>query len=193
MENLLPEDLEKDLFGFEAPTEEQLASISTWATKALELQAEVEALEEYLKKINHDLAEIVERDLPQALLKANMLEFTLVGGGKIVVRDVLQGGLSQDLEKRAFTMQWVSDEGGQDIIKDHFEIDYTKGSYDQAVALRKLLIEKKIHFDEFESIHGMTLQAFLREKLRQGVTPPFDQIGIRYFKRADIKLPKKGQ
>ena len=189
----LPEDLVEDLFGFEAPSEEQLKSISIWATKALELQSEIDNIQEYLKKIQHELAEIEERELPQALLQANMLEFRLVGGGKIAVRDVIQGGLHKDQEKREFTMQWVVDEGGQEIIKDHFEIDYTKGSYDEAVALRKLLADNKIHFDEFESIHGMTLQAFLREKLRQGTVPPFDKMGIRYFKKAEIKLPKKGQ
>jgi hypothetical protein len=37
----------------------------------------------------------------------------------------------------------------------------------------------------------MTLQAFLREKLREGAMPPFDKIGIRYFKKAVIDLPKK--
>jgi hypothetical protein len=189
----LPEDLVADLFGFEAPSEEQLKNISTWASKALELQAEITAIEEYMKRLQHELAEIEERELPQALLKANMLEFKLVGGGKITVKDVIQGGLHKDPDKREYTMQWVIDEGGQEIIKDHFEIDYTKGSYDEAVALRHLLSENKIHFDEFESIHGMTLQAFLREKLRQGTVPPFDKMGIRYFKKADIKLPKKDQ
>jgi hypothetical protein len=186
-------DIPADLFGFEAPSEEQLTSISTWASKALALQAEIDIIEVHLKSLNKDLAEIEEIELPKALLAANMLEFKLVGGGKISIKDVLQGGLHKDPEKREFTMQWVVDEGGQEIIKDHFEIDFTRGSYDEAVALRKLLAEHKIHFDEFESIHGMTLQAFLREKIKEGkeALPPFDKMGIRYFKKAVIDLPKK--
>jgi hypothetical protein len=184
-------DVASDLFGFEAPSAEQLSSISIWASKALALQAEIEIAEIHLKALQKDLAEIEEVELPKALLAANMLDFTLVGGGKISVKDVLQGGLAKDPEKREFTMNWVVEAGGEEIIKDHFEIDFTRGGYEQAVALRKLLAANKIHFDEFESIHGMTLQAFLREKLREGTMPPFDKIGIRYFKKAVIDLPKK--
>ena len=185
-------DVPEDLFGFEAPSEDQLKSISEWAGKAIELQAEIDIIEMHLKKVKKDLAEVEEVELPKALLAANMLEFTLVGGGKISIKDVLQGGLSKEPNIREFTMQWVVDQGGQETIKDHFEVDFTRGSYDQAVALRKLLADNKVHFDEFESIHGGTLQAFLREKLREGkIVPPFDRMGIRYFKRAQIDLPKK--
>jgi hypothetical protein len=185
-------DVPSDLFGFEAPTEEQLNSISTWASKALALQAEIDIAEIHLKNLNKDLAEIEEVELPKALLSANMLEFKLVGGGKISIKDVLQGGLHKEQEKREFTMQWVVNAGGEEIIKDHFEVDFTRGSYEEAIKLRKLLTEHKVHFDEFESIHGMTLQAFLREKIREGKNlPPFDKMGIRYFKKAVIDLPKK--
>ena len=183
-------DVPHDLFGFEAPTEEELSNISTWAEKALELTAEIAEVEAYLAQLEKKLARIEEVELPEALMTANMLEFTMLNGGKISIKDVLQGGLSKEPDVREYTMQWVIDNDGEDIIKDHFEIDYVKGDYDSAIALRKILNENKIHFDEFESIHGMTLQAFLREKLREEVMPPFDKMGIRYFKRADIKMPK---
>jgi hypothetical protein len=186
-------DVPTDLFGFEAPSEEQLVSISTWAKKALELQAEINILEAHLKALNKDLALIEEIELPQALLTANISEFKLINGEKITIKDVIQGGLSKDPTIREFTMQWVVEEGGEEIIKDHFELDFTRGGYEQAVALRKLLSEHKFHFDEFESIHGMTLQAFMREKMKENVMPPFDKMGIRFFKKAIIKTPNKGE
>jgi hypothetical protein len=187
----ISDDLAKDLFGFAAPSEHQLNNISMWASRALELQAEIEQAELHLAGLNKELAAIEEYSLPSALLEAGLIEFKLKNGGKITISDVIQGGLSKDLEKRSFTMNWVIDQGGQEIIKDHFEIDYTKGKYDEAVKFRELLKKEKVNFDEFESIHGMTLQSFLREKLREGVVAPFDQMGLRYFKKANIKLPKK--
>jgi hypothetical protein len=187
----LPEDLEKDLFGFEAPSEDQLNSISVWASKAIELQAEIDQIEEYLKVLNKTLSMIEEVELPNALLAANMLEFKMVDGGKITIRDVIQGSFSKDPTIRQFIFDWVIKAGGQEIIKDHFEVNYTRGQYKDAVELRHLLQDNHINFDEFENIHTGTLQAFLHEKIRENTMPPFDKMGFRYFKKADIKVPKK--
>ena len=189
----LPPDLERDLFGFEAPSEGQLGNISTWASKALELQAEIDIVEAHLKELNRDLQQIEEVELPKALLAANMLEFTMMNGGKITIKDVIQGGFTKDPNKRQFIFDWVIKEGGEEIIKDHFEVDFTRGSYDDAVALRKLLQEHHVNFDEFENIHTGMLYAFFREKIREGKLPPFDKMDLRYFKKAEIKVPSKGQ
>jgi hypothetical protein len=184
----------KDLFGFTAPSESQLSTISTWAGKALSLQAEIEMAEAHLKQLHKELAQIEEVDLPKAMMAAGSTEFTTVGGGKISITDIIQGGLTKDENKREFVMQWVSDNDGKDIIKRHFEVDYTRGQYSYAMVLRKLLQDNQIHFDEFESIHASTLHAFLREKIKESKgenIPPFDNMGLRYFKKAVIKPGKQ--
>lgn len=181
----------RDLFGFVAPTESQLSTISTWASKALELHAEIEQVEAHLSHLNKELAQIEEKDLPSAMLAAGSAEFTMTNGGKITINDVIQGGFTKDPDKRQFIFDWIVKEGGQEIIKDHFEVDFTRGSYEDAVALRNLLKENHVNFDEFENIHTGTLYAFLREKLRESVVPPFDKMDLRFFKKAVIKLPKK--
>lgn len=186
----VPEDI-RNLFGFTAPSEEQLSSISKWAEKALELQAEIDQIEAYLKQLNKDLAVIEEIELPKAMMTAGTAEFKMTDGGKITMSDVIQGALSKDEAIREFTLQWFIDNGGQENIKDHFEIDYTKGQHTFAKAFRELLQERQIHFDEFESIHHSTLKAFLHEKLREGTAPPFDKMGVRYFKKAIVKPAKQ--
>ena len=186
----ISEDLLRDMFGFTAPTEQQLSSISLWASKALELHANIEQVEEHLGFLKKELQIIEEVNLPQALLEAGLEEFKLKGGTKISIEEVLQGGLSKDEEKRAFTLDWIIKEGGGDIIRDHFEIDYPKGRLSEAEVLRKLLISNRISFDEFESIHAQTMKAFLREKMKGGTIPPFEDMGIRYFKKANIKVAK---
>lgn len=178
----------RDLFGFAAPTEGQLSTISTWASKALELQAQIEQVEAHLKELNKELAQIEEVDLPKAMMAAGSTEFKMVGGGKITISDIIQGGLTKDESKREFVLQWVVDNDGQEIIKRHFEIDYTRGQYSYAMALRKLLEDNQVHFDEFESIHAGTLKAFLMEKMRENTIPPFDKMGLRFFKKAIIKV-----
>jgi hypothetical protein len=178
----------RDLFGFAAPTEKQLSTISVWATKALELQAEIDLVEVHLKELNKELAQIEEVDLPKAMMAAGSTEFTMTGGGQITIEDVIQGGFTKDSDKRQFIFDWVDKEGGRETIKDHFEVDFTRGSYDDAIKLRELLREHHVNFDEFESIHTQTFYAFLREKLREGkVVPPFEKMGLRYFKKAKIK------
>ena len=181
MENVSEEDV-KDVFGFSAPTEGQLSSISSWAQRALELTANIEQVEEHLNFLKKELAAIEEVSLPQALLAANMSEFTMTGGGKIQIEDVIQGGLSKDLDKRDATIKYIISEGGEEIIKDNFEVSFPKGRYEDAVFLRKLLSENKVIFDEFEGVHAQTLKAFLREKIESGAIPPFEEMGIRYFK-----------
>jgi hypothetical protein len=183
----------RDLFGFVAPTESQLSTISAWANKSLELQEEIELAESHLKFLNKELAQIEEIDLPRAIMSAGMSEFKLTDGGKITISDVIQGALSKEEIQREFTLQWFIDNGGQENIKDHFEIDFTKGQYTYADSFRKLLQEHQINFDEFESIHHMTLKAFLHEKIRESKgqnIPPFDRMGLRFFKKATVKPAK---
>jgi hypothetical protein len=187
----MPEDLAKDMFGFTAPSTEQLKNISMLAKKALELTAEITQTEAYLKGLKADLQNIEERELPNVLLAAGMQEFTMTDGSKIEIKDVIQGGFPKDFEKRERLMNWVYNEGGGENIKDHFEVHFTRGQYNEAVALRKLLQEHKIIFDEFENVHTGTLYAFLKEKVEEAkntqILPPFEDFGLRYFKRADIK------
>jgi hypothetical protein len=183
----------RDLFGFVAPTESQLSTISAWANKALDLQSQIETVEAHLKELNKELAQIEEIDLPRAIMSAGMSEFKLTDGGKITISDVIQGSLSKDEKQREYTLQWFIDNGGQENIKDHFEIDFTKGQHSYAKAFRELLQERQIHFDEFESIHHMTLKAFLHEKIRESKgqkMPPFDNMGLRFFKKATVKPAK---
>jgi hypothetical protein len=185
------EDLAKDLFGFSAPTESQLSNISTWATEALRLKAEIEVAEQHLKGLNEELRIIEEGKLPMALLAADMVEFTMQDGSKITIDDVIQGGLTKEVPRREYIFAWLTKEGGGENIKDHFEVAFPKGKYEDAVALRKLLQANHINFDEYENIHTQTFYAFLREKLREGTLPPFEEMGLRYFKKAYIKLPKR--
>jgi hypothetical protein len=187
MVDQISEDLATDLFGFTAPSQEQLTNIAMWASEALRLRAEVEQAEALLKGLNSELADIEERKLPGVLLAAGMLEFTMRDGSKISIKDVIQGGFPKEVPKREFLFSWLTKEGGKENIKDHFEIHFTKGQYDDAVALRKLLQANNIIFDEFENVHTQTLYAFLREKIKEGIMPPFEEFGLRYFKKADIK------
>jgi hypothetical protein len=187
MVDQISEDIVTDLFGFTAPSQEQLTNIAMWASEALRLRAEVEQAEALLKGLNSELADIEERKLPGVLLAAGMLEFTMRDGSKISIKDVIQGGFPKEVPKREFLFSWLTKEGGKENIKDHFEIHFTKGQYDDAVALRKLLQANNIIFDEFENVHTQTLYAFLREKIKEGIMPPFEEFGLRYFKKADIK------
>jgi hypothetical protein len=183
----VPEDIAQDMFGFTAPTQEQLNNISMWASEGLRLQAEIEVASAHLKGLNSELADIEERKLPEALLAAGMLEFKMNDGSKISVGDVIQGGFPKEVPRREALFAWLTKEGGKENIKDHFEVHFSKGQYEQAVALRKLLQEHNVLFDEFENVHTQTLYAFLREKIREGTLPPFEEFGLRYFKKANIK------
>jgi hypothetical protein len=163
----------------------------------LELQKEIEIADAHLKELNRELAQIEEVDLPRAMMAAGSAEFKMTDGGKITLKDVIQGTLAKDETHRDYTINWVTDNGGEENIKRHFEIDYTRGNTARANFFRKLLQDHKIGFDEFESIHAQTLYAFLREKLEEAKrpgsnvgVPPFEDMGLRYFKKAVIK-PKK--
>jgi hypothetical protein len=183
----VPDDLAKDMFGFTAPTEDQLKNIAMYASEALELEERIFQTEEYLKNLKKDLADIEERRLPQIMLESGMLEFKMRDGSQISVGDVIQGGFPKDVPKREALFSWLIKEGGQENIKDHFELHFTKGQYEEAVKLRKLLQANNVIFDEFENVHTQTLYAFMREKIREGTLPPFDDFGLRYFKKANIK------
>jgi hypothetical protein len=184
-----------NLFGFTAPKPEQLQTISVFATRAIELKQTIAAAEQYLANLNAELEEIEEKKLPAALQAVGMRTFEMNDGSKIKIGPKFQGGVvEKDEEQRIKQLNWIIENGGQDLIKDEIKIKYGKSSFELAQKTKELLKENNIGFENKESVHAGSLGAWVKELIIDNgkVIPAEDlnALGWRFFYKANITLPK---
>ncbi len=187
----MEQEIDQDLFNFVAPTKSALQNISTFASRALELQAQIEQAEAYLKGLKDELQLIEEGNLPSVMQECGLIEFKLSDGSKITIRPAFQGGIvKEDLDKRRVQIDWVAENGGKSLIKDSFDIVFSKNEYEQAQQVKKLLDLNAVPYKESETVHAASLGAFIKEKISNGEVVPLEELGWRYFQKATIKKAK---
>lgn len=173
------------------PSESELANLGMFADEAVSLKIQIEEAEEYVKSLSRQLKDLEEFKIPNIMTAAGIDEFKLKGGGKIKISEKVQGGLSTtDQHKKDFGLEWLLDNGGSFLIKTKFEVNIAKGDLEEAEKLRAILDEKKIGYNVGEAVHAGSLGSWLKEKFNAGTDVPWEDLGIRHFYKAEIKLPK---
>ena len=187
----MAEDVESDLFDFVAPTKSALQNISVFASRALELNAQIEQAEAFLKSLKDELQLIEEGNLPSVMQECGLIEFKMQDGSKITIRPAFQGGIvKEDLDKRRLQLDWVAESGGESLIKETFNIVFNKGESERAQEVKKLLELNSVPYKESETVHAALLGAFVKEKIANGEVVPLDELGWRYFQKATVKKAK---
>ncbi len=175
-------------FGAATPDATQLKSIEELVTRAAELSRIIEQLEESLAAHKKELQELTHKTLPDSMSEAGTLSFTTTAGVKVQIKDVVAGSLPKDDVKRTLALNWIEKNGGKDIIKSQLVCDFEKGDGN----LRKknqaaeLLADMGVTFVDKESVHPKTLEAFAREKIRNGEELPAEMLGLYLGRMAKI-------
>ena len=166
-----------------------LERVSMLSQQLRDAKAEVKKLEGNLITAKAKVTRIEREDLPELLKELRLKSVELEGGGKVTVDDDLECHITE--ENRPAAHAWVKKRGDEGIIKVGLFVEFDRDEYQAAMALAaqvRKLTNKPVEVKE--SIHHMTLKAYIKELLKKKVKVPIDLFGLHPFPKAKLKLPK---
>ena len=176
-----------------------LEQIAQDAEEAEILQATMDALEAEIAELKLRYRHLTEKRLPYAMAELGLSKFELKNGAKISIKDSVSGSIQRAPDFQ-FAKQFLLDHDGADLLKTEVKTEFGRGSHNEALALAADLREKGFDVTANETVHASTYAAFGREllkdyqaKLEKGEAaemPPFEELGMFYARKAEIKLPK---
>jgi PIN domain nuclease of toxin-antitoxin system len=159
--------------------------------EAVELDHTISGYEQSLKAAKGRLHHLRSKSIPEAMSEAGIGDvFSLDSGHVITVSQFVSGTLPKDPEKRAAAIEKIDQVGGGALIKTQFALAFGKGEKEEADALVALLAKHGLYAEISEGVHPQSLQAFAREKLRNGEDMPLEELGLYAGTIAKIKAPK---
>jgi len=183
---------ELEPFGGE-PTDAERAAVSALVVQLQEAEQRVIAATKELSNALVELRQIQEVDLVTAMHAVNMSSFALADGTPVKITSRLIAGQLSSEEG----LQWVTDHGGESLIKAEVTIGFDRTDIDKARAVYDELhsrwsnVAKKL--DIKETVHPSTLIHFCNELIgNQEADPPLDVLGVHRHTRAQVgaKQPK---
>lgn len=159
------------------------------ANEIIELEELEEALEDQLKDLRTNLSKKQREELPELMAENGLSEFKTEDGHKISLNDFVSGSLPNDPVRRKEAIDWLSKNGGQDLIKNTVSVEFAKTEHNRAKSLAAELTEKGFFVDEKEMVHHSTLQAFAREKLHKGEDVQLETLGLYAGRLAKVSVP----
>jgi hypothetical protein len=179
------------IFEQEQPTApSDLESIRKLAEEVRDLERTKEDLENETKVINGRLTELTQKLLPEAMASLGMDCFSLADGSKISVKDFVSGTLNKAPDKE-FALNWISENGGEALIKTEVNMSFGKGESNRAMNAIGMLEDQGYEVKSEMGVHPQTLGSFVREKLANGEDIPLADLGVFVGRHAKIQLGKK--
>lgn len=166
-------------------TDDQLSSIHKLATQAIDLAKQITEQEDALDALRAQHKRIVEATLPQAMLEAGMQSFKTSNGNTVTLKDNVFASITKVNEPVAFT--WLRDNGHGSLIKNKFEITFTKQQDNMAVDFEEDLKQRGVDYKRTEAVHASSLRAFVKEQLERGTPLPLTTFSVHVQQEAIIK------
>ncbi len=191
-----------DLLEDVAPASNELGAIADLAQRMFDLENEINKLDESLKQKKQDLKMLAEQDLPDLMQELNIKNFTLSNGAKVEVKDVIQASvpsqgaidrIKDEDEKEAMRIlqqqcfDWLRDNGLGDLIKSNVEVQFGRNEDDACNAFTKELREKKLYYKRAVGVHPGSVNAILKERLKDGKDIPVELFRVYMGRRAKIR------
>ena len=134
------------------------------------------------------LDKILRGYIPDIMTELGLEDFKLTDGSKIVVKDDIKCGISEERKPVAF--EWLRANEYDGIIKTNVSVSFGKGEAELAEQARDALIEAGFRDAAIvDSVHHSTLKSFVKERLEAGTNIPLDTFGVFEFKVAKITPP----
>lgn len=179
---------------FEAEADKQAASfgeaLKEVADDAVALERQVADVEATLKEMKRELHKVKSEVLPAKMAEAGVSDLKLADGTSISIKDFVSGSLPKDPALKASAIKWLEDNEAGGLIKSTVKAVFGKGEHAAATALAEGLVKDGYQTDLDNGVHASTLQAFARERLKNGEPIPLEDLGLYAGQVAKIKLAK---
>jgi hypothetical protein len=185
-----------DFIDFEAHSQPKTVSptalrdLTALAKKLMHQQERKAFYEGKLAECSKEINQLESVELPDLMFSVGLREFTTENGGKIEIKDIVSGTITEP--KREAALAWLKDHGHSGIIKHQFKVELPKDAVKdvkKAAALKIQLEKLGLSVVDQETVHPQTLCAWAREMLADPATAaiPLDTLGIYVGKRATVK------
>jgi hypothetical protein len=180
---------EDDALG--TPGDNAIKTIVDYATKQLDLEAEIEAAEKALSDLKNRHRELTEKTIPDFMREHHIGSFALDNGATIALKDDLRMSVPKD--KKEFVARWLHEIGESGLVKHLASIDLGRG--ERAEKKAELLVEfiktyiADSAFTIGEDVNTTSLKTVIAKRLAEGKpVPPLDQIGGYHAVKSTISF-----
>lgn len=183
-------------YGSDADPDEQVVARAFAELDRLTLAAEraTEArkkAEDTLQKCKQLEDRLLQKDIPELLVKMRLGECTTASGIEVTVKRDIKASLPghERIEARMAALRWLIDQGHGGVIKNNVTVALDRGADDRADALVVELRSKGYDVEAKKDVHAQTLGALVRELMADGKIVPRDIFNI--FEMNAAKLARK--
>lgn len=152
------------------------------------IQQQIEDAEQHLKALKKEKQSIAFEQIPM-LMDEMSLERVDVDGLSVKLKPFVTASIPADRKQEAFN--WLREHGLDDIIKNDIIVSFGRGQDNQAGDVMYDLEQKGFHPEQKTHIHSMTLKAFVRERVEQGLPIDLDMFGAFVARTAEVKRNSK--
>lgn len=168
-----------------------LAQVVQMAKEQIALTEKIEQLEAETKALKLALHKLRTGTFPERMNQLQLDEI-VHDGWEIKVKPMVAGSLPKEPAKRKTAIDWLEEHEGGDLIKTEITLAFNRGDREEAIELAKKIakLTNKAAVELAESVHAQTLQAWARERLRNGESIEFEAIGL--FSGQITEVKRKG-
>lgn len=167
----------------------KLSKLSQLVKDMQVLQDEITNLEATLKEKQTAFNLINQNQIPQYMRdELGFEKIVLKDGTTLTIKDEVQVSISQEHQGLAFA--WFRKSGFGDLIKNEIKTRLPMGSDKKAKQIENFIKKMGLQPEVKESIHPMTLKAFVKEQLERGTTLP-ETVSIFPYAKTVIKAKKE--
>jgi hypothetical protein len=143
----------------------------------IDLEKNIAILEDDLKAAKHSLQSIRTGRLPDLMAEIQSDHFTH-DGWECKLTDFVSGSLPKNPNKRAAAIKWLEKNEAGGLIKTDVNLSFGRSQYDEANELADNLIKEGHAVVLSSGVHAQTLQAFARERIRNGDDIDCEVLGL---------------
>jgi len=158
--------------GIDKLSDNSLESIADLCTRQIQLEKEIQKLEDEISWKKGKLREISYELIPEALAERNLSELKLSDGSAVTVKKVYGASITKGKEGEA--LQWLRENGFEDLIKNDVTVSFGRGEDNKAGDFRGLAEAQGFMPSQRMAVHPSTLRAFYRERVEAGQDLPPD-------------------
>jgi hypothetical protein len=167
-----------------------LANLNASLEEAVALELMCEQMEEDLKAAKKTLQAMKTGRIPDLMAEMQMEE-CVHNGWRVKIADFVSGSLPADPDKRARAIIWLEQNEGGGLIKTEVSIEFGKSQHDEAIEIAEQLKAEGYAPKVDSGVHSATLQAFARERIKNGDSIDTEVLGLYTGKVAKFGKVKK--
>jgi len=185
--NSLLEEMESDITRTPSIGDNSLKEMSDLCAEQVAMEDEVKQLELQLKAKKDAVKTLSQEIIPAKMQELGLESLTLKDGSAVQVKQLVQASITAENRETAFT--WLRDNGHGDLIKNQVSTAFGRG--DDETAKQFIDNAKSLGLEPTQRVwvEPMTLKAFVREKIEEGVDIPTETFGV--YVGAQTKISKK--